>query len=58
MLGDRRLAARLWIAALAMLTAFTVYTAVHYYPSRSSIDLYHPWGIVQAHEALGRATNP
>jgi hypothetical protein len=54
----RSVAAALWIAPLALCAAFAAYTAVGYYPVRSSIDLYHPWGIVQAHDALGRASNP
>jgi hypothetical protein len=48
----------LWLVAFLLLAAFAVYTAVVYYPAHWSMDLYHPWGIPRAHEALGRATNP
>ena len=53
-----RVPAALWIAMLALAAAHLAFTAIAYYPGHWSMDLYHPWGIPQAHEALGRSTNP
>jgi hypothetical protein len=58
MLRAWRVPAALWIAILALLAAHLAFTAIAYYPGHWSMDLYHPWGIPQAHAALGRATNP
>ena len=53
-----RIPAVLWIAILVATAAYAVYESVTYYPQHWSMDLYHPWGVPLAHEALGHATNP
>jgi hypothetical protein len=42
-----------WVALLSLLAALLAIGVAHLFPGQLGIDLYHPWGIPKAREAVG-----
>jgi hypothetical protein len=56
--GRTRVPAAAWIVVLLLATAYLLVTAARDFPNQLGQDLYHPWGIGLAREALPPGSNP